>query len=243
MANYDSYGFNKDKTKYDLTQISAMIEEQVQNGFKNLLNAAWPIGSVYLSADGSTPSARGLPGTWEKLPAGYYLGTHTGVSAGSTGGSNSFKLTAAQIPPHAHAIVYSSTDLGDQYAPFRRIRFIDGSTGGTSGKSPATLPMNFTVRRGYGESTTCMNESGILTKTPNGGSDTGKVISVQDQASGKDAHWDLFEVNFTNKCKIDGWTSDGIYNETAYNNKKALTQQAVTYSPQYIHVDAYKRKS
>ena len=86
-----------------------------------------------------------------------------------------------------------------------------------------------------------MNETGILTKTPNGGSDAGKVVSVEDQTTGKDAHWDVFSVNFTNKCKIDGYTSDGIYNESAYNADKALTLEPVVVTPQFIHVDAYKR--
>jgi len=65
------------------------------------LDAAWPVGSVFVSYDGGTPTAKGLPGTWAAFADGrVLLGGASGF--GSTGGNNSPTLTVAQLPPHGH---------------------------------------------------------------------------------------------------------------------------------------------
>lgn len=64
------------------------------------LNAAWPVGSLFVSADGGTPTAKGLPGTWSVAGDGRFL--LGGTPVGSTGGANSRTLTEANLPPHKH---------------------------------------------------------------------------------------------------------------------------------------------
>ena len=65
------------------------------------LDAAWPVGSVFVSYDGATPTAKGLPGTWTAFADGRVLvGASSGF--GSTGGSSSVTLTIAQLPAHGH---------------------------------------------------------------------------------------------------------------------------------------------
>lgn len=65
------------------------------------LEAAWPVGSVFVSFDGGTPTAKGLPGTWSAVGDGrVLLGGTTGF--GTTGGSMSVNLSIAQLPAHGH---------------------------------------------------------------------------------------------------------------------------------------------
>ena len=263
MANYDQYGFNKDKSKYDLTQISSLIKKQVDSAYKDMLAKAWPVGSIFLSVSNSTPAQLGLPGTWVELPAGYYLSTQASyggstVNPGSTGGKNSVTLATANIPPHAHKIVYSKADLGGKLAPFKRVRFIDYETGGSTGKTPAHVKLEFRVRRGYSASegaedetgTTLINETGMLKKYPkNQKSSRGKVekfnkaVSVQDQGSENGKYADLFTLDLTDQAKLDGYTSDGIYNQAAYEADKALDRTAFSINPLFIRVRAWRRKS
>lgn len=63
-------------------------------------NIAWPVGSLFISADGGTPTAKGLPGTWTVVGDGrVLLGDPT---TGTEAGANEVTLTAAQIPQHQH---------------------------------------------------------------------------------------------------------------------------------------------
>lgn len=64
------------------------------------LDGAWPIGSLFVSADGGTPSAKGIPGTWSVVGDGRFLLGGTPVA--TTGGASQVSLTAAQLPPHKH---------------------------------------------------------------------------------------------------------------------------------------------
>lgn len=69
------------------------------------LNAAWPVGSVFVSYDGGTPSAKGLPGTWSAFGDGrVLLGESSGF--GSTGGAMSRTLSIANLPAHGHPFAF-----------------------------------------------------------------------------------------------------------------------------------------
>lgn len=61
---------------------------------------AWPVGSLFISADGVTPELKGLPGTWTAVGDGrVLLGDPT---TGAEAGSMSVQLAANQIPAHQH---------------------------------------------------------------------------------------------------------------------------------------------
>ncbi len=71
-------------------------------------NLAWPVGSIFISADGANPTAKGLPGTWSAVGDGrVLLGSPT---TGVTGGSNSVTLSDNQLPPHKHQHTTSRED-------------------------------------------------------------------------------------------------------------------------------------
>jgi hypothetical protein len=69
---------------------------------------AYPVGSLYMNASNSTNPATLLGfGTWSEFGEGrMLLGESGSYSAGSTGGSSTHTLTAAQLPDHNHVYKY-----------------------------------------------------------------------------------------------------------------------------------------
>ena len=67
-----------------------------------ILNAAYPIGAVYISVNSTSPATL-FGGTWERIQGRFLLGASGSYSAGSTGGEASHTLTAAEMPSHTHA--------------------------------------------------------------------------------------------------------------------------------------------
>ena len=61
---------------------------------------AWPVGSLFVSADGGAPNAKGIPGTWVVVGDGRVLlgDPTTGVEAGSM----SVTLAEGDLPAHKH---------------------------------------------------------------------------------------------------------------------------------------------
>jgi hypothetical protein len=70
------------------------------------LQAAYPVGSIYMNASSSTNPATLLGfGTWSALAAGQMLlGNGGGYSAGTTGGSSTTTISLSNLPPHDHSI-------------------------------------------------------------------------------------------------------------------------------------------
>lgn len=68
------------------------------------LDAAYPIGSVYINTTSSTNPGQFLPGTWTKLDKGflYPQGSSGSGSVGSTGGETSHSLTSSEMANHTH---------------------------------------------------------------------------------------------------------------------------------------------
>ena len=65
--------------------------------------SAWPVGSVYISYNSTSPASR-FGGSWTAITGKFpYFNAGT-----STGGSNTVTLTTSQMPRHNHA--HSSTD-------------------------------------------------------------------------------------------------------------------------------------
>lgn len=71
--------------------------------FVNLLQAVYPVGSVYLSTVSTSPASV-VGGTWSAMTGGMLgLAGSTGVaSAASNGGS--LKISINQMPAHTHTI-------------------------------------------------------------------------------------------------------------------------------------------
>lgn len=76
--------------------------------FVNLLDIVYPVGSVYL-ANNSTSPATSFGGTWSAVTGGCLAaaGTTGFASVGSTGGSTT--ISVAQMPSHTHGATRTFT--------------------------------------------------------------------------------------------------------------------------------------
>ena len=78
------------------------------NGYsaKELLGAVYPVGSLYMSVNGTDPGTL-FGGTWERLKDRFLLAAGDTYAAGSTGGEATHTLTVNEMPSHTHAIYRS----------------------------------------------------------------------------------------------------------------------------------------
>ena len=86
---------------------------------------AWPVGSMFISADGGTPASKGLPGTWAVRADGRVL--YGDPTTGQTGGNNDVTIQDNNIPPHKH-----------QYASFREDSATNGNVPAVHRTNPNT---------------------------------------------------------------------------------------------------------
>ena len=66
---------------------------------KGALNAIYPIGSIYMSMNGTNPSQL-FGGTWEQIIGRFLWATNS--TPGLTGGSKNHTLTVEEMPTHTH---------------------------------------------------------------------------------------------------------------------------------------------
>lgn len=69
-----------------------------------ILDAIYPVGSIYMTMADTSPSVL-FPGTeWEKLEGRFLLGASEDYAKGSTGGEATHTLTEQEMPGHTHAM-------------------------------------------------------------------------------------------------------------------------------------------
>lgn len=71
----------------------------------------FPVGSIYLTVSSVSPASR-FGGTWQRISGRFLLGADTNHTVKSTGGSETQKLTAANLPPHGHQLPTLYQNLG-----------------------------------------------------------------------------------------------------------------------------------
>jgi hypothetical protein len=77
------------------------------------LQAAYPVGSIYVSTVSTNPNTLFGFGTWVAYGQGRMLISQDGTyTAGSTGGSATTTLITANLPSHSHSATTTSTDSG-----------------------------------------------------------------------------------------------------------------------------------
>jgi len=120
----------------------------VQGNTTSAVQAAYPVGSIYMNASNATNPATLLGfGTWVALGAGQMLlGNGGGYTAGSTGGSATTTLSTANLPSHSHSV----TDPGHTHTSNAITDIIvsngipDGVSGSTYALRTATINSAFT---------------------------------------------------------------------------------------------------
>lgn len=68
-----------------------------------VLQAVYPVGSIYCSYGSTSPAALFGFGSWTKIEGRFLLGANSTYGLGSTGGSATVTLTVNQIPSHNHS--------------------------------------------------------------------------------------------------------------------------------------------
>ena len=91
-----------------VTTISTYCDLHVQgeiysgpSGSKSLLDRTYPVGSIYMSVNSTSPATL-FGGTWVELQGRFLLGRSASYGNGSTGGASTVALSVAQMPPHSH---------------------------------------------------------------------------------------------------------------------------------------------
>lgn len=85
-----------------LNQLKISLESSPSGG--GLLDA-WPIGSIYISVNSTSP-ANLFGGSWEEIQGYFLLGRSSAHPAGETGGEEKHKLTVNEMPSHSHSLTY-----------------------------------------------------------------------------------------------------------------------------------------
>lgn len=77
---------------------------------KDVLLAAYPVGSFYLTLNTIDPSTL-FGGTWERVKETFLYGIGDSDTVGSTGGAKEVTLTTDQMPEHSHKIALTNLYL------------------------------------------------------------------------------------------------------------------------------------
>lgn len=101
---------------------------------KNILNYLYPVGSIYMSVNSTSPATL-FGGTWEQLKNRFLIGCGDTYAAGASGGSATHTLTVDEMPTHGNHL-YANTDWIGQGASGGRYLNTDAnmSSYGTSGR-------------------------------------------------------------------------------------------------------------
>lgn len=105
-SNNGIESFKDMKTFIDFNSIYTEIREkikQIEMGDLDLLNKIYPIGSVYISVNSTSPSIL-FGGTWTRITDRFLLAAGSTYTAGKTGGEATHILTEKEIPSHNHKI-------------------------------------------------------------------------------------------------------------------------------------------
>lgn len=98
----------------DNTDNIAALSNQISNIKSTIFDDIYPVGSIYMSVNDTNP-ANLFGGTWTQLKDRFLLGAGSTYTNGSTGGSATQKLSAANLPSHTHP-QYVATNGGSTSA-------------------------------------------------------------------------------------------------------------------------------
>lgn len=96
-----------------IEELKKYVDKQSPGGVT--LDSVYPIGSVYISANGANPNAI-IGGTWEEFATGrtligYDPADDDLTETGMTGGEKSHVLTVDELPEHNHAVTVENKEL------------------------------------------------------------------------------------------------------------------------------------
>lgn len=99
------------KCTVDNTDLGYIYTSNTSVG-KNIIDAIYPVGSIYMSTNSTSPATLFGKGTWERIQDTFLLAAGSSYSAGSTGGEVTHTLTTDEMPAHAHTPSNSAYEFG-----------------------------------------------------------------------------------------------------------------------------------
>lgn len=80
---------------------SSAFSRKIAGG--GLIDSIYPVGSIYMSVNSTNPQTL-FGGTWQRIQGRFLFAADSKHAAGTTGGEETHKLTAREIPDHKHSI-------------------------------------------------------------------------------------------------------------------------------------------
>ena len=142
-----------------------------------VLQAVYPIGSIYCSYGSTSPATLFGFGSWAKIEGRFLLGANATYGLGSTGGSATVTLTVNQIPAHNHsastASAGSHTHTASTASAGAHTHTVSG-TAASAGNHSHTITVN---SGGAHSHTASSNSAGAHTHTRGTMEITGSIVS------------------------------------------------------------------
>jgi hypothetical protein len=135
------------------------------------LQAAYPVGSIYMSTVATNPATLFGFGTWVAYGAGRMpISTDATYLPGTTGGSATTTLITANLPSHNHSATSSVSDPGHNHQA--------GYTNGSGGGPGQGVPLSNFADSGTSVFNTTSVGTGITVATTIGNTGSGTAIST-----------------------------------------------------------------
>lgn len=96
-------------------------------GSNYILDNVYPVGSIYMSVNSTNPKNL-FGGTWEQIQGKFLFGMNSSYPAGSTGGEITHRLTAAEMPTHAHYMASGNAGGDSTWTPDAGLYLVDSVT-------------------------------------------------------------------------------------------------------------------
>lgn len=145
-----------------------------------VLQAVYPVGSIYCSYGNTSPAVLFGFGTWVKIEGRFLLGANATYSLGSTGGAATVTLTVNQIPSHNHSASTANAGSHTHTATTASAGAHTHSVSGTAA-SAGNHTHTITVNSGGAHShTASSNSAGAHTHTRGTMEISGTIISTDD---------------------------------------------------------------
>lgn len=94
--------------------IASSIRSVISKNY--LLDAIYPVGSIYLSVSNTSPSSL-FGGAWTRLSGGFLYAGSSSQTMGTVGGSTSKTISLSNMPAHAHQLyMYKNSREGSAYS-------------------------------------------------------------------------------------------------------------------------------
>ena len=146
MSYANETGFSKIFSK-----VKTYVNSKISSAHTNILKDVYPVGSIYMSVNSTNPGNL-FGGTWEQLQDKFLIGAGNKYTVNSTGGEESHKLTASELPKVSGSITMHSAGTSTNIHGLSGVfssghtnsnTYKDGGNQGSGAQSIGVINLNF----------------------------------------------------------------------------------------------------